>query len=44
MVHLRLIETSMEFTPDQAAQKQDFRQVLVDLAKSRDKKAVHAAL
>lgn len=38
MVHLRLIETSMEFKPDQVVQKQDFRQILVDLAKSRDKK------
>lgn len=37
-MHLRLIETSMEFKPDQVVQKQDFRQILVDLAESRDKK------
>lgn len=37
MAHLRLVETSMEFKPDRVAQKQDFRHVLVDLAKSRDK-------
>ncbi len=38
MVCLRLVETSMELKPDQAVQKQDFRQILVELAKSRDKK------
>lgn len=38
MAHLRLVETSMESKPDQVAQKQDFRHILVDLAKSRDKK------
>ena len=38
MVCLRLVETSMALKPDQAEQKQDFRQILVELAKSRDKK------